>query len=92
MSTEFNRRQCTKQERLSKVTVLAMLRDTGTGLETYFENMDIDQWEIVSFDSLTRNVCISVDNGLAGVPILNSITLPTLSASTDTFKTAGRGF
>lgn len=91
MATEFQRRKCTKQERLTKTTFLAILRDTGSALEEYFNGLEEDQWEIISFNSVTRDVCVRVENGVTNEsnPITHSVTLPSISPSGGTFRTAG---
>ena len=53
------RQKCYSQERLSKKTLIAMLTE-GSIQRIWFESLDDEQWEITSFDSNTREVCIDV--------------------------------
>jgi len=45
----------------------------------FFEKIPSDNWEIVSYDSKTRNVCVRITDN-SGVKTMG-ITLPTLSLS-----------
>ena len=51
----FRKRACTSKERLSKATLKAMI--TG-GTADFFAKLDDSQWDIESFNSMSRMVCI----------------------------------
>ena len=53
--TQFRKRACIATERLSKVTLKAMV--TG-GTADFFESLSDDQWDIQSFNAMNRNVCV----------------------------------
>lgn len=60
MTAPYKRNPCTSSEnRLSKVTLLAMLSD-GSKIKTWFEGLNDDQWVITSFNHQTRQVCVEV--------------------------------
>lgn len=52
---QFKKRSCTANERLSKATLKAMV--TG-GTADFFNSLSDDQWNIESFNSMSRNVCV----------------------------------
>ena len=70
---QFKRRACQKQQRLSKPTLLAMLLE-GSSTRTFFENLNDDEWSIVSFDPSKREVCVEIYQ--KGQTKTLSVTLP----------------
>ena len=70
-------RRCASVQNLSKVTAKAMFEGTRTG--DWLNKLTDDQWEIVSFESQTRLVCIEVYVN-RGINHMN-LTLPVLSVS-----------
>jgi hypothetical protein len=69
----FKERPCSVQQRLAKVTFLAMLPDGSRQKEFYLSIPD-DRWEILSFDPKTRDVCVR-HTTLYGGENLSSTTL-----------------
>jgi len=53
------RRSCVGQQRLSQLTFLAMIVDVSKTNE-FFASMSLDEWQIVSFEPRTREVCIEI--------------------------------
>lgn len=64
---------CSSQSYISKKTVKAMF-DVGSRTRTWLDNLADDNWEVVSFNSKTREVCFNVINN-AGLFHM-SVTLP----------------
>ena len=85
MTAPDKRRGCVARQRLSKISMLAMLGDPPEPGEQYsdsktrafFEKITYDNWEITSFDPLTRVVCIEITDGLG--TRTTSVTLPYLT-------------
>ena len=73
---------CNNNTLLSKVSFLAML--PASQLQ-FFENMDDSDWQIASFDSATRIVCVEIYNIKIGSEIsgaqaiMVSVVLPELA-------------
>lgn len=57
MAAEFRRRACTSGDRISKITTIAF---APTDTAAYLASIDIDTWEVTSFNAQTREVCITV--------------------------------
>ena len=77
MKSQITRTACSNtQQRLSKTTFLAFLTE-GEKPRTYFESIPENNWSIISFNPITREVCVLLesDNGNRTL----SITLPNLS-------------
>ena len=53
----IRKRGCTNLQRLSQTSFLTMVQDTT---RAYFESIDPNDWEIRSFDTITREVCITL--------------------------------
>jgi hypothetical protein len=53
----INNKPCSKNDRLSKATFLAMLPD-GSRQKEFYLNIPNDRWDIVNFDPDTREACI----------------------------------
>ena len=49
---------CINSDRLSKATFRCMISDMPAA--AFFENLTDDQWDILSFDALSRNVCVRI--------------------------------
>lgn len=75
MVLPFRRRACQRVQRIPKVTLLAYLPD-GSRQKEFFEGMDIDDWEIISFDPERREVCIVLLNDSQDVTV--TVTIPTI--------------
>lgn len=56
---QIRRIGCAQNQRLRKETFLAMLPDNT---KSYFEGMPYENWEIYSFNSNTREVCIRIQS------------------------------
>ena len=54
---QVRRRGCAHNQRLSKVTFLAMLPDNT---KEYFEGLSDSDWEIYSFNVYTREACVQL--------------------------------
>jgi hypothetical protein len=52
------RTACQKIQRLPQQTLLAMLENTAA--YTLLDSLDTDDWEIISFNPLKREVCIDI--------------------------------
>ena len=55
MAFQLRKRACIGKERISKVTLKAMVSGKTKEL---FSNLDDDDWDIESFNSCTRVVCV----------------------------------
>jgi len=53
----IHRTACYNSQRLSQKALIAML-PTETHMKKFFEGLEEDAWEIISFDPKTRLVCI----------------------------------
>jgi len=88
---QFQRRRCISPDTISKPTFLAMLGDppgksfntqqevSDSKIRAYFENLNDDQWQILTFNAETRDVCVEVISP-AGSRTM-TVTLPYLSNS-----------
>lgn len=65
MVTNFKRRACQSTQRLSKKTLVAYLTE-GSKEREFFEGLNDDDWEIMSFDPDKREVCVTILNEKAG--------------------------
>lgn len=87
MAAEFKRRSCQSGQRLSKPSLLAMLGEppldgesfSNNASRAFFERIPNENWDIISFDVITRNVCVSILTNY-GVHTI-SVILPPLSVS-----------
>lgn len=77
MALPIPSRRCMPPPNIAKATVKAMFQDSTTG--EWLDKLADDKWQIVSFDSQTRLVCIEVyvDHGTNHL----NLTLPVLSVS-----------
>ena len=55
----INGSACQAKQRLSQATVLAYLPE-GTKIQELFLGMSLDEWEVVSFNPLNREVCVKI--------------------------------
>ena len=54
---DFRKRACGANERMSKITAIAF---SPSATAKYLSSLDLDSWEITSFNSQTRVVCITL--------------------------------
>ncbi len=55
----FRRRACQSNARLSKASFIALL-DEGSRRKEFYEGLDDENWEIISFDPAKREVCVTI--------------------------------
>lgn len=77
MALPIPSRRCMPSPSISKATVKAMFE--GSTTREWLDKLADDQWEIASFESQTRLVCLEiyVDHGVNHI----NLTLPVLSVS-----------
>ena len=85
MSTEDKRRGCIANHRLSKSSMLAMLGDPAQPGEShsdsksraFYEKIPDANWEIISFNPLSRMVCVKITDRIG--TRTTSVVLPYLT-------------
>ena len=60
-STPIDGKPCQATQRLSQATLLAYLPE-GSKIQEMFLGMSLDEWEVISFNSRTREVCVELLN------------------------------
>ena len=55
----LNGKACQANQRLSQATLLAYLPE-GTRIRDLFVGMSLDEWEVVSFNPVIREVCVKI--------------------------------
>lgn len=71
----LSRRRCQTQGTLSQGALLSYLTD-GSRQKEFLSSIDSSNWTITSFDPITRQVCLRVDNGVKLVNMV--IAIPTI--------------
>jgi hypothetical protein len=76
-ASQISRQACSSADIVSKQTALAML-DSNDGAYRLLTSIPESDWQITSFDSKSREVCITITNA-TGLRYL-SVVLPFLGA------------
>lgn len=72
----FRKNACKNTQRISKYTVMAMLIE-GTPTYKFIHNLPFEEWDVMSFDSNNREVCIVLYNNSGNKLI--TVNLPYIS-------------
>jgi hypothetical protein len=78
MAQPFRYQACNSSETITKGCFLQLLGE-GTGIKTFFDKLEDDQWSIISFDRVTKDICILV--AIPSGQTYLSITLASLPGS-----------
>ena len=73
---QFNKRACQQVNRLTKTAFLGMLED-GSTTKNFFESMDDDDWDVLSFNPEIGEVCTVI----FGPPLEKTVTVTVVSPS-----------
>lgn len=80
MPKRIFRRACYQPPNISKATLIASFNE-GSGTREYLEGLDDENWDILSFDPETRDVCIVLSSTTGSRIHTMSFTLPVISNS-----------
>lgn len=79
MVASFRRRACQNIQRLSQDTLLAILAIYRESQYDFLTSMELDEWQILSFNPEVREVCVQLLKNPQGI-ITITINLPQLIA------------
>jgi hypothetical protein len=80
MRKRIFRRACSQRPSISKATLKASFEE-DTPTRDFLESLDDDDWDILSFDAQSREVCVMVTATTGSQIHTLSFTLPVISNS-----------